>query len=60
MKKIIAFAITLLVATSAVAGIANHQMTKADKSFVESGGKIKGCESLRYEDGIVCIKPETK
>lgn len=59
MKKIIAFAITLMVATSAVAGIANHQMVKADKSFVERGGKLKGCDSLRYEDGIVCIKAVT-
>ena len=60
MKKVLSFAIVLMVATSAVAGIANHQMAKDDKSFVERGGKIKGCESLRYEDGIVCIKPKAK
>lgn len=59
MKNIIAFAIALVVATSSVAGIANHQMMRADKSFVERGGKLKGCDSLRYEDGIVCIKAVT-
>lgn len=56
MKKLIIATIALLAATGTVVAIANHQMVKEDKAFVASGGKIKGCDSLRYEDGIICVK----
>lgn len=56
MKKLIIATIALLAATAGVVAIANHQMAKEDKAFVASGGKLKGCDSLRYEGGIICIK----
>jgi len=59
MKKIIIAIIALLSATTTVVAIANHQLVKEDKAFVASGGKIKGCDSLQYKDGIVCIKAVT-
>lgn len=59
MKKIILATAALLIGVFAVTAIAHNQMVKADKAFVASGGKIKGCASLEYNDGIVCIKPIT-
>lgn len=56
MKKLIIATIALLAATGTVVAIANHQMVKEDKAFVASGGKIKGCDSLQYENGIICVK----
>lgn len=56
MKTLIIVTIALLAAVTGVVAIADHQMKKEDKSFVASGGKIKGCDSLRYEDGIICVK----
>lgn len=60
MKKLIIATIALLAATSAVVAIADYHMSVEDKAFVERGGKVKGCDSLRYEGKIICVKSEAK
>jgi len=60
MKQILIAACFLLVTGGAVAHVANKQLAKDDQAFVERGGKIKGCDSLRYENGIVCVKSESR
>lgn len=52
--------IALLVSAGAVANVANNQMAAQDRAFVASGGKIPGCDSLRYDGGIVCVKSEIR
>lgn len=60
MKKLIIAAIALLGLTTGVAAIADYHMSVEDKAFVERGGKIKGCDSLRYEGKIICVNSEAK
>lgn len=52
--------IALLVSAGAVANVANTQLATQDRAFVASGGKIKGCDSLRYDNGIVCVKSDIR
>jgi hypothetical protein len=58
MKKLIIATLALITAVVGVVAIADYQMKKEDQAFVASGGKIKGCDSLKYENGIICIKNE--
>lgn len=60
MKQILIAVSFLLAAGGAVAHVANKQLEKDDRAFVERGGKIVGCESLRYDGGIVCVKSEIR
>lgn len=60
MKQILIAALALLVTGGAVAHVANKQLAKDDRAFVERGGKIKGCDSLEYNNGIVCIKSDNR
>lgn len=52
--------IALIISAGTVTHIAAKQMAKDDLAFVNSGGKIKGCDSLRYDGGIVCVKSEIR
>lgn len=56
MKQTLITLMALLFMGSAIAGVADYHLSKVDKAFVERGGKLKGCDALVYDGGIVCVK----